>query len=592
MAHKYYRVVSYLLLLCIISACKGRSDTNDFPIIELDQEKAKYNTDLQYQFYNNTQKENKAWPLFDEIRYQYVGTWNILQSQNSNITIFDDKFNKKNGLMFLQFYKGKYDDIYIALTAINGDYVDGYNIFTMFNITKSPFDEKTSTYYYSGPTNFDINHDLGLLSEKKIYDVNFKIQLLNSNLNPWNIKSNKLYRLIATFTQTGDFTNQSNDLSNNHKNVKEQLITGIEGTSRIEGLEQLQAAYYIFASAIGQISTAIGLCYFQKNENYMYLGNVSVFSLSMIVVYQLTSFIYNMNLNLLQEKNSILFGYLTLGSQTIFISSVINFKLVIKALYVQQRQNPHIDSRSIKNPQVKHFLKIIGTTIICCIIAHFTIHYVLVYDYALIQAFMFPSAQIAFNARYCIRKNSFNFYYNMLMWIPPQINPIFLKGYKDNFQRLKPNYVVGIGLPMLFFVQLFIILLQKIISPRFSFLKYISGNTHNYFVPIKKIRNEIDPDYLCPICFGELAFFATPSGKTKYVKESQKQVTEKVSESGNDENLNNFFNYETVDTCQIGNKQKKCMVTPCKHYFHPKCLKQWMNLKMECPNCRAVLPPY
>ena len=31
-------------------------------------------------------------------------------------------------------------------------------------------------------------------------------------------------------------------------------------------------------------------------------------------------------------------------------------------------------------------------------------------------------------------------------------------------------------------------------------------------------------------------------------------------------------------------------VTPCDHMFHYRCLRQWMELKMECPICRRELP--
>eukprot|EP00210_Caulerpa_lentillifera_P001962 g1883.t1 len=33
------------------------------------------------------------------------------------------------------------------------------------------------------------------------------------------------------------------------------------------------------------------------------------------------------------------------------------------------------------------------------------------------------------------------------------------------------------------------------------------------------------------------------------------------------------------------------MVTPCGHFFHPHCLQRWMDVKMECPTCRQMLPP-
>ena len=33
------------------------------------------------------------------------------------------------------------------------------------------------------------------------------------------------------------------------------------------------------------------------------------------------------------------------------------------------------------------------------------------------------------------------------------------------------------------------------------------------------------------------------------------------------------------------------MVTPCNHIFHTNCLESWMSYKLQCPVCRAPLPP-
>lgn len=33
------------------------------------------------------------------------------------------------------------------------------------------------------------------------------------------------------------------------------------------------------------------------------------------------------------------------------------------------------------------------------------------------------------------------------------------------------------------------------------------------------------------------------------------------------------------------------MVTPCLHRFHPRCLMDWMDKRLNCPMCRATLPP-
>ncbi|EPR63522.1 zinc finger, C3HC4 type (RING finger) domain-containing protein [Toxoplasma gondii RUB] len=42
----------------------------------------------------------------------------------------------------------------------------------------------------------------------------------------------------------------------------------------------------------------------------------------------------------------------------------------------------------------------------------------------------------------------------------------------------------------------------------------------------------------------------------------------------------------------IARKSRHRSITPCDHLFHDKCLQQWMEVKMECPNCRGALPPF
>lgn len=35
---------------------------------------------------------------------------------------------------------------------------------------------------------------------------------------------------------------------------------------------------------------------------------------------------------------------------------------------------------------------------------------------------------------------------------------------------------------------------------------------------------------------------------------------------------------------------KKYMKTPCNHSYHIVCLKKWMDIRLECPTCRQVIP--
>ena len=35
--------------------------------------------------------------------------------------------------------------------------------------------------------------------------------------------------------------------------------------------------------------------------------------------------------------------------------------------------------------------------------------------------------------------------------------------------------------------------------------------------------------------------------------------------------------------------KEKVIALPCIHFFHPKCIKKWIENKNECPICKFVL---
>ncbi|CAD8121521.1 unnamed protein product [Paramecium sonneborni] len=47
---------------------------------------------------------------------------------------------------------------------------------------------------------------------------------------------------------------------------------------------------------------------------------------------------------------------------------------------------------------------------------------------------------------------------------------------------------------------------------------------------------------------------------------------------------------ELKETCAIClldlNEQKVIKILKCNHFFHQECIKQWLQLKPECPTCR------
>ncbi|KAJ6230305.1 dsc e3 ubiquitin ligase complex subunit 1 [Anaeramoeba flamelloides] len=55
-------------------------------------------------------------------------------------------------------------------------------------------------------------------------------------------------------------------------------------------------------------------------------------------------------------------------------------------------------------------------------------------------------------------------------------------------------------------------------------------------------------------------------------------------------------NSESDNTCvicmfEIDIENQEYMITPCNHLYHKNCLAHWLEIKLECPSCRAVIPP-
>ncbi len=48
---------------------------------------------------------------------------------------------------------------------------------------------------------------------------------------------------------------------------------------------------------------------------------------------------------------------------------------------------------------------------------------------------------------------------------------------------------------------------------------------------------------------------------------------------------------ETTGGVQGMFERRKYMVTPCRHVFHSECLEGWMKFRLQCPICREALPP-
>jgi hypothetical protein len=158
----------------------------------------------------------------------------------------------------------------------------------------------------------------------------------------------------------------------------------------------------------------------------------------------------------------------------------------------------------------------------------------------------------------------------------PQIVLNSLKGYKQSFSlsfifviiivksvftcyfcllpqsilRYKPDYYLALQILIVLASQGIVLYLQST-NPRILIPKKYHPVSYNYF------RSDSEESYLesrentCTICMTGLNILS------------------------NSEPVHNF---------------SKTMHTPCNHPFHQDCLMRWMEIKMECPTCRANIP--
>lgn len=120
------------------------------------------------------------------------------------------------------------------------------------------------------------------------------------------------------------------------------------------------------------------------------------------------------------------------------------------------------------------------------------------------------------------------------------------------------RYVVIVALWILF--QIVILYSQDIMGARWFLPKYTIPEGYSYHKGISSadlLEHGSSPNYSidCAICMNDVPVYVDDIPKTHKVdKESY-------------------------------------MITPCSHIFHTQCLESWMSYKLQCPVCRAPLPP-
>lgn len=174
-----------------------------------------------------------------------------------------------------------------------------------------------------------------------------------------------------------------------------------------------------------------------------------------------------------------------------------------------------------------------------------------------------------------------------------------------NIFEAEPHTLMAIIGLISIFTQIVFLFLQMSFGGLFFIPKSCRKGYYNYFrtiEDIKSFKSDFET-YHCSICLSAFieeesttidpgnAQLVSTSGIDDMPLDSNKQAIDSdyysinVSSTNCRDKLRNFIRRK-----QKGKKVDKLMVTPCKHIFHPECLRVWSERKNECPVCRKPIP--
>ena len=177
-------------------------------------------------------------------------------------------------------------------------------------------------------------------------------------------------------------------------------------------------------------------------------------------------------------------------------------------------------------------------------------------DALVLVAYSYWVPQIVTNAMRDVRE-PFSRAYLYGMSLSRLVVPFYLYGCPRNLakvllvEKMEPRYSMCLALVVWTAVQVGMLHLQQLKGPRFMVPSRFLPARYNYqrTLPpsLAATLEEEGSEHECPICYAGVSVHPRPP--------------------------------------------RTYAITPCDHIFHPECLERWMAQKLECPVCRAALPP-
>ena len=482
------------------------------------------------------------------------------------------KYTTPNILLYMKFYDPRFSDgkmikikQHLEIKNINGEII-------LENIKK----DRTL------PNNYYIYQDSKLIN-RKTCDFIFQMKL-NKNLIEKNniIKTSKFFNNSEIFkysikTNKFDFDCNLNFKGNlkiipvMKKNLKEMIYNFFI-------ISVIIFSFYGSLKTIKKLGTDI--------------GRVKKISLSCIEI-------------ICCQDSFILFFNLQIGT---IIHNTFNFFFIfffyfLLFCFIDQRilsfiwqnqivlQNPQLTQREIQKKSYIYQIKII----FIIIIYNYIMFRFLLNPYLIIINSLILLPQIYHN----MKTRAISFFDKEFIIFYTSSSYIFFfyfRAIPNNIIKLKPYYKESLIGLLIILLSIALLYLQDIYGSKFLIPKFLKKQ-YNYFLTLKKYKKKINLN--------------TTKKNNKLMDSITMNST--ITDNSSHSILSSDVSVNT-DTCticlddleneiqenDIKNKNFKriikkirkgvVMCPPCNHGFHPACLLQWMEIKMECPYCKLSLP--
>ncbi|KAJ2759598.1 hypothetical protein H4S06_002150 [Coemansia sp. BCRC 34490] len=172
--------------------------------------------------------------------------------------------------------------------------------------------------------------------------------------------------------------------------------------------------------------------------------------------------------------------------------------------------------------------------------------------------------------------------------------PIYLFGYSGNIALNPPTFFIWV-LCAYSVAQAGVLLLQDALGPRFFIPAHLRPEGYDYHHPLPLAAADSDESTVIDID-GILPSTEQPESldQSSDAGATDQDSTEHETAVGDSSTPDCAICMTSVDSAvPSANQQDRAtyMVTPCRHVYHTECLSRWMDIKLECPICRASLPP-